>query len=183
MMPMTPHRSTRWLAAALVSLSLAAGCAGIEPTDYAAERPALDLSRYFDGRVDAWGVVQDRSGRVLRRFTVTIDGSWTGDVGVLDESFVYADGATEKRIWTLRRQSDGRYTGTADDVVGTASGVVSGNAFRWRYTLALPVDGRVWNIDFDDWMYLVDEKVMINRATMSKFGIRVGEVTLSFTKR
>jgi len=172
-----------WLAAGIASLSLVSGCAGIEPTLYAAERPALDLRSYFDGPVDAWGVVQDRSGRVVRRFSVTIEGRWNGDVGVLDETFRYSDGTTDKRIWTLRRHGEGRYTGTAGDVVGEATGHVSGNAFRWQYTMALPVDGRVWHIDFDDWMFLIDEKVMLNRATMSKFGLRVGEVTLSFTKR
>ena len=67
--------------------------------------------------------------------------------------------------------------------MGTAAGQTSGNALNWRYTMALPVDGRTWHVDFDDWMYLVDERVMLNRATMSKFGVRLGEVTLSFTRR
>jgi NOL1/NOP2/fmu family ribosome biogenesis protein len=49
--------------------------------------------------------------------------------------------------------------------------------------LALPVDGRVWHVDFDDWMYLMDERVMLNKATMSKWGVKLGEVTLSFTRR
>jgi hypothetical protein len=59
---------------------------------------------------------------------------------------------------------------------------VSGNAFRWAYTLKLPVDGKVYEVQFDDWMYLINDRVMLNRATMSKFGIRLGEVTLSFYK-
>jgi hypothetical protein len=86
-------------------------------------------------------------------------------------------------VWTIRELGGGRYTGTADDVVGAAAGVAAGNALNWRYTMALPVDGRTWHIDFDDWMHLVDERVMLNRATMSKFGVRLGEITLSFTKR
>ncbi|HMA06682.1 MAG TPA: DUF3833 family protein, partial [Ramlibacter sp.] len=32
-----------------------AGCATPEVSDYRAEQPALDLQRYFDGRVHAWG--------------------------------------------------------------------------------------------------------------------------------
>jgi hypothetical protein len=171
------------LAGVALSLMLVSGCAAIDPAIYASERPQLDLREYFDGQVDAWGVFQDRSGKVVRRFTVTIRARWDGDVGVLDEDFVYSDGSTGKRVWTLRRLADGRYTGTAGDVVGEAEGRVAGNAFRWRYTLALPVDGRVWNVDFDDWMFLVDDRVMLNRATMSKFGIRLGDVTLSFLKR
>jgi hypothetical protein len=57
-----------------------------------------------------------------------------------------------------------RYVGRADDVVGEAQGEAAGNALRWRYVLALPVDGRVWNVDFDDWMFLIDDKVMLNRS-------------------
>ncbi|HYF61040.1 MAG TPA: DUF3833 domain-containing protein [Burkholderiaceae bacterium] len=165
------------------ALLLAGGCTGVDPTRYAAERPALDLRTYFDGDVDAWGVFQDRSGKVVRRFTVRMKCSWSGDVGTLDEDFLYSDGTRQRRVWTLRRLPEGRWVGTAADVVGEARGVVSGNAFNWRYTLALDVDGTVWNVDFDDWMYLVDERVMLNRATMSKFGVRLGEVLLSFAKR
>lgn len=100
----------------------------------------------------------------------------------LDERFTYSDGTQQRRVWRLTRQADGRYTGDADDVAGVASGQTSGNAFQWAYTLKLPVDGQVYEVQFDDWMYLVDDKTLLNRATMSKFGIRLGEVTLSFQK-
>ena len=143
----------------------------------------LDLAQYFNGAVDAHGIFQGRSGQIVRRFTVVMECSWKGNEGVLDEAFTYSDGTTQRRIWRLTKHADGHYTGTADDVVGTARGQTQGNAFRWGYTLALPVDGKVYHVDFDDWMYLIDERVMLNRATMSKFGVRLGEITLSFTKR
>ncbi|MDP3288124.1 MAG: DUF3833 family protein, partial [Methyloversatilis sp.] len=92
------------------------------------------------------------------------------------------DGTTSRRVWTIRDLGNGRYTGRADDVVGEATGEANGSALRWRYVLALPVDGSVYNVDFDDWMYMIDDKVMLNRSAMSKFGIHLGEVTLSFTR-
>ncbi len=171
------------LAAAPATLALMAGCASPEIVDYQGEKPALDLRTYFNGTVDAWGVFTDRSGKVVKRFTVVMECRWQGDEGVLDEAFTYSDGSTQRRVWRVRQHPDGRYTGRADDVVGEAQGQARGNALRWRYTLALPVDGRVWHVDFDDWMYLMSDKVLLNRATMSKFGITLGEVTLSFTKR
>jgi hypothetical protein len=128
-------------------------------------------------------VFTDRSGKVVKRFTVVMKCTWNGDEGVLDEDFLYSDGTKQKRIWRLKKLPGGRYTGRADDVVGEATGEERGNAFNWRYTLALPVDGRVWEVQFDDWMYLMDERVMLNKAVMSKWGIQLGEVTLSFTKR
>lgn len=175
-----------WLAGAALGIAVLgsmAGCAGPAIADYAAERPLFDLREYFDGRVTAQGIFTGRSGEVKRRFTVTMDCAWQGDIGTLDEQFVYSDGERQRRVWKLVRHADGRYTGTAADVVGEAEGRTAGNAFNWRYTLALPVGGRVFDVQLDDWMYLMDGgRTVINRATMSKFGVRVGELTLAFAK-
>lgn len=170
-------------AAAATAATTLAGCAGPRINDYAAERPMLDMRSYFNGVLDAYGIFTDRQGKVTKRFTVVMQCSWDGDAGVLDEQFRYADGTQQRRVWRLQRQPDGRYIGRADDVVGEAVGELQGNAFHWNYTLALPVDGRVYEVQFDDWMYLMDERVMLNKATMSKFGVKLGEVTLSFVKR
>ena len=161
---------------------LVAGCASPIPADYATQTPVLDLRRYFDGSLTAHGIFTDRSGKVVKRFTVALKGTWNGAQGVLEEDFVYSDGETQRRVWRLTDLGGGRWEGRADDVVGVAQGQASGNALNWRYTLALPVDGTVWEVQFDDWMFLVDQKVMLNRARMSKFGVALGEVTLSFTK-
>jgi hypothetical protein len=170
------------LLALLAGSAVLAGCASPQVTDYAQQRPLLELDRYFNGRVLAHGIFQKRGGEVVRRFTVVMDCHWEGNQGVLDEAFTYADGSTQRRVWRLTKHADGRYTGRADDVVGEAQGQESGNAFRWNYTLRLPVDGKEVEVQFDDWMFLVDERVMLNRATMSKFGVTLGEVLLSFTK-
>jgi hypothetical protein len=179
---------SRWYGIALaLCMALLAGCAGPQVADYAAEKPLLDMRQYFNGTLDAYGVFTDRSGKVVKRFTVVMSCSWSGppgaETGVLDEAFTYSDGSTDRRVWTLKRTPDGRYTGTAGDVLGSAAGEEKGNAFRWGYTLRLPLDGRTIDVQFDDWMYLMNEKVMLNKALMSKFGFRLGEVTLSFVKR
>jgi hypothetical protein len=173
----------RALLAALAMSSLVVGCATPVPSDYAQEQPVLDLARYFNGELTAYGLFTDRSGRVARRFVVALKGRWDGDDGVLEEDFTYSDGTTERRVWRLKKEPAGRYSGTAADVVGTATGQAAGNALQWRYTLRLPVGGKTYDVQFDDWMYLVDERVMLNRAVMSKFGIRLGEVTLAFIKK
>ena len=175
------------MCALAVSSALLAGCAAPQVTDYAAEKPVLDLRQYFTGTVDAYGIFTDRSGKVVKRFTVEMTCTWTGapgtEVGVLDEAFTYSDGTKDRRVWTLKRGADGKYTGTAGDVLGVANGEVKGNAFRWGYTLKLPVDGKIIEVQFDDWMYQMTDKVMLNKAEMSKYGFKLGEVTLSFVKR
>jgi len=161
---------------------LLASCGQIEVEHYRDEQPRLDLREYFTGRVDAWGMFQKRSGEVIKRFHVAIDGRLEGDALILDERFTYSDGSTQRRVWTLHPDGPGRWRGTADDVVGEARGEVAGNALRWRYVLSLPVDGKVYQVDFDDWMYLLDERTMANRSFMTKFGFELGQVTLFFRK-
>ncbi len=170
---------------ALLGTALAvalAGCAGPSVQEYAKEQPRLDLREYLNGPLTAHGMFTDRSGKVVKRFTVQMTGRWTGDEGTLQEHFVYSDGSTQQRTWHLKHLGEGRYSGRADDVVGEAEGRSAGNALHWRYVLALPVNGRVWNVDMDDWMYLMDGRTMLNRTAMSKFGVHLGDVTLAFTK-
>lgn len=171
--------------AALLAAALLASCAATDPQRYAREKPALDLRQYFNGTLEGHGMVLDRSGEVTRRFVVTIKATWQGDTGTLDEDFLWSDGVKEKRVWTLRPgAAPGQWIGTAADVVGQANGVVAGNALNWSYTLAYKTaEGKTWNIGFDDWMFLVDERVMLNRAVMSFWGFKVGEVLISFSRK
>jgi len=167
----------------ILTLGMLSACSTTDVTLYAQQKPVLDMQQYFNGTIDAWGMFQDRSGTVIKRFTVVMHCSWKDGVGTLDEDFTYSDGTKQKRIWTLRKNASGQFIGTADDVVGEAIGNTAGNALNWKYVLALPVDGKIYHVNFDDWMFLMDDKVMLNRAVMSKFGFRLGEVTLSFSKR
>lgn len=170
---------TRTLAAIAAALLLA-GCAGPDPSKYVQEKPALDLKQYFNGELKGHGMVQGRNGEVQRRFVVTIQASWNGDEGVLDERFDWSDGEKQRRVWKLKAVGPQRYIGRADDVQGEAIGEIYGNALRWRYTLNVPFRDSTIGLDFDDWMLLIDDRVMLNRAVFSKWGIRMGEVTLSF---
>jgi hypothetical protein len=177
-----------FIRACLAALALLlASCSTVDPQVYRNEKPVLDMQRYFNGTLEGHGMFQDRSGQVQRRFVVTIKASWVGDVGTLDEDFVWSDGKREKRVWTLRKApgdaSGTRWVGTAADVVGEARGVVSGNALHWTYTFNLQTDDdKRYEVNFDDWMFLIDDRVMLNRAVMSFYGFRIGEVFISFRR-
>ena len=145
-------------------------------------KPQLDLAQYFGGQTTGWGMVQDRFGNVTRRFVVQIEGRFEGDQGILDEKFEWSDGEKQQRIWRLKKVGSHQWSGQADDVIGQATGDISGNVLRWRYTLAVPIKGTTLHMQFDDVMVLIDDQVMLNRAVFSKWGIRLGEVSLSFRK-
>ncbi len=65
---------------------------------------------------------------------------------------------------------------------GEATGTAYGNALQWKYTLLLPVDGKTYEVQFDDWMYLMDDTTMLNKSEMRKFGFKLGEIVISFRK-
>ena len=159
---------------------LTSGCATQNIQAYQNATPTLDMHQFFSGQIDGYGMFQGRNGEVKKRFTVDIDATHEGDnVIVLDEKFDWADGTKSQRIWRLTKQVDGSWIGTAGDVVGEAKGEVTGNTLHWQYLLELPVNDKTYKVNFDDWMYLINEDVMLNRSVMKKFGVELGSVTLS----
>ncbi|MFG0380102.1 DUF3833 domain-containing protein [Pseudomonas sp. zbq_18] len=168
--------------ALLLAGALLGGCSGVEVEHYSDQQPRLDLPTFFDGPVEAWGIFEDRSGEVIKRFHVDITSRREGEQLILDERFLYSDGTRQRRVWTLTPDGEGRWRGRADDVLGEAQGEIAGNALRWRYQLNLPVDDTTYVVEFDDWMYLMDEDTLINRSSMRKFGVELGQVTLFFRR-
>lgn len=164
-------------------MMLLTGCSTVKIQDYQQTQPKLELFEYFKGKTYAQGQFQDRAGLVIRRFTVDITGTVEGKVLTLDEQFVYDDGETQQRIWQITQTADHQFVGRADDVIGEAIGESAGNAFNWRYTLDLPYKESSLHVQFNDWMFLHSEQTMMNRALVSKWGFKVGEVTLFFSKQ
>ncbi len=158
-------------------------CSGQKLENYKNNSPKLDLREFFKGDLVAHGIVQGRSGEVLQRFRADIKASWKDNVATLDESFTYADGKDSKRIWTLTELENSKYKATASDVIGEASGEVAGNTFYFEYVLNVEVDGSQYEVNFADWMYLLDKKTLLARSYMTKFGLDVGEVTLVMIKK
>lgn len=157
-----------------------AGC-GVAPEHYAGEQPPLKLEEYLNGTLIAVGTVQDYRGAVTRRMCVELNGSWVDGVGTLDEQFYFDDGERQQRIWTIKPSRDG-YIGSAADIKGEAAGGVGGFAMNWRYGMDLLVDGSSYAVTFDDWLFQLDERYLLNRAAIRKFGLTVAEVTLMFDK-
>ena len=99
-------------------IGVISGCSlTIDGDIYKQQAPKFDLVEFFDGNVTAWGIVQNRSGEVVQRFIVDIDGSFEDGVLVLDETFEYIVGeGVTKRVWRLTQNTDGSFTGSAGDI-------------------------------------------------------------------
>ena len=166
-----------------ISILIITGCANnMMPTDFKDQKPRLIIEEYLSGNVKAWGILQNRSGKVIRQFSADLDGKWDGEQLILDEKFNWSDGEIQNRQWQIKKIDQHNYEGTAGDVVGKAKGFSYGPAFKFEYVLLVPVKGKNIKIKFDDWIFKQDEKVAINRATMTKFGFKVAELTVMFVK-
>ena len=173
---------------AAAALSLLAACTG-KPSfdDPSLSERKLNMEEFFDGELVAYGQFQDILGTVRRSFVVNIQGDWDGKVLTLKEDFVYEDGSTEQRIWSLTKTGPDSWTGTAPGVIGVATGQEQDNRFNWQYEIDLPVpsaDGTVetLRVTFDDWMWLLSEDRLFNRAYIKRYGVDIGDVSISFEK-
>tara|TARA_B100000900_G_scaffold112856_1_gene94373 strand:- start:95 stop:613 length:519 start_codon:yes stop_codon:yes gene_type:complete len=166
----------------LLTLTLLSCANDMNVKNFETETPKFVLEDYFDGKTKAWGMFHDRFGNLKRSFKVDIKGIIVNDTLTLDEKFVYNDGEKESRIWSIKILGNNRYSGTADDVIGKATGISSGNALNWKYKLNLKVKDSTVAVDFDDWMFLQDDNILMNRAEVKKWGIVLGVVSITFKK-
>jgi hypothetical protein len=105
------------------------------------------------------------------------------DVLTLTEHFDYYDGKTQERVWTIKKLDDGSYEGTASDIIDKAIGKSQGSAVNWSYVMDVPVDDTTYRLRFDDWMWVMNDGVLINRSYLKKFGITVSELTIFMQKQ
>jgi hypothetical protein len=175
-------KSLQILFAILSGLGIAA-CSAPGLDHHAGREPSLSPEAFFDGDLSAHGVIKNRGGKVIRHFNATIEASWEDGVGTLDEHFVFDDGERQRRVWTLEPAGEGRYRGSAGDVVGPAHITVTGNAMHLDYVLQVPWRDDTIDLRIDDRMYLVSPDVMLNESRMTKFGFEVGQILLTIVRQ
>jgi len=159
------------------------GCTNNSIDYYGDKSNKMDLKNFFDGEIEGWGSLFDFNGRQTRSFKVEIKGKWEGDVGVLEEWFIFDDGEKTQRTWNIVFSDKNSFVGSAGDVIGEAKGKINGNAVNLNYVLNIPYKNSTINLNMDDWMYLVEENMILNRTSMKKFGFKVGEIVLVMKKK
>jgi len=169
----------RW-AGLVLALSLTACSEAIPVNDFHATTPAIDPIRFFSGHVKSWGVLENRSGQPTSVVTTDCIGNGDGDTLNMTQRLSIGQQAPTARVWQMRRAGPGRYEATANDMIGIAVGEASGRAFHWTWTLATSPGNSLKNVLMDQWWYLLDDGSMLNRTTVSKFGVALIEVSEHF---
>ncbi|WP_320034169.1 DUF3833 domain-containing protein [Halarcobacter sp.] len=162
---------------------LLTGCSKMQLEDFKNKTPEFIPQEYFNGSMTAYGLVKDRSGKIIRTFKGTLVGSWDENgVGTLDEKFVYDDGEKLTRVWTLKPTGEKSFDATAGDIVGTAKMEALGNTVMIDYVMTVPYKGTTIDISVKDWLHLQEDGVIINHSKMKKFGFTVGELVITIIK-
>jgi len=158
---------------------LATACASRPPVPDGTGAGAFQIERDLVGEHIARGEFRTITG-VRRSFTARLNGSWDGSRLTLVEDFEFDDGERDRKTWQLDRTGPGTYSGTREDVVGTARGFQDGNVFRLEYDIVLPSEkGPGRKVRFRDVLALADDDTVVNDATIGWLGLRVGSVNLT----
>lgn len=162
----------------LLVVVLISGCAMKPPVPDDVGEPFV-LERDLLGKTVATGGFKAIDG-TERDFIVYINGSWDGNAVTLVEDFEYSDGVKERKTWVFTRLANGEFSGTREDVIGTARGYQDGKAFRLEYHMAIPDEdgtpGR--KMKFRDVLVNQKDGVIRNDATVGLWGFRVAQVQL-----
>jgi hypothetical protein len=159
------------------------GCNNNTIDFYQDRKTKLDLKKFFNGDIEGWGAIFDWQGRQIRNFSVKIKGTWDQNKGVLHEQFEFNDGEKVERKWDIEFSDENRFVGKAHDIIDRAKGIEKGNAVNINYVLQVPYNKSTINLNMDDWMYLIEENIVLNRTDMKKFGFKVGEIVLFMKKK
>ena len=167
----------------LTPLLFLLGCQNLHIDDFKNTKPRLVIEDYFNGQSEAWGIFEDRFGKIRAQFYVDIDGSWDGKTLTLTENFFYSSGRKDLRIWKINKINENMYEGYADDVLGKAEGKSEGNAFNWNYKMRLPYKDSFIKVSLEDWLFLQEKEVLINKANVRKFGVVIGTISIFFKQK
>ncbi len=174
------HMLNRRIAAFALLASIGAACL---PLPAQAEE-SFDLVKYFTGRTIGTGGFTAPIAGIKRELTVKTRGTWNGKTLTLVEDFVYADGERDRKTWRFKRIGPDRYEGRREDVVGVADVRQVGRIVTLAYLADIRgKDGGVTRVGFKDTIGYSSNGDVYNNATVTRFGIPIGDVKIIFRKQ
>jgi hypothetical protein len=166
-----------------VTLFLLTGCASMKPATFENGQPKLDPVGFFGGRTKSAGVVETPGGKPSRRITTETQGTIKDGILSIEQN-LYPEGQKKNhRVFILHQIDEHHVDATADDIVGTAHGLLYGNSFSWTFRHTLKGRKFIKHVRMTQYMYLMpDGKTLIIRSVVRKFGFVVAQITEQFVK-
>jgi hypothetical protein len=140
------------------------------------------LEDFFAGRTIAHAGFAAISG-LRRDFQIDITGVWKSNTLSLHETFAFDDGETDHKTWQFEKVADGKYVANREDLLRPVHATIQTSTLRYSYSLFLNPAQKKNVVRFRDRITMVDERTLINKAIVFKYGIPVGRVTGIFLKQ
>lgn len=140
------------------------------------------LEDFFAGHTIAHAEFAAING-LRRSFQIDITSVWESDTLSLHEKFAFEDGETDQKIWQFEKVADGKYVANREDLLRPVEATIHNGTLRYSYKLFLNPTQKKNVVRFRDRITIVDERTLINKALVFKYGIPVGKVSGIFLKQ
>ena len=168
---------------AFSALVLFTSCASMKPAAFNDGEPKLEPVSFFGNKTNSTGVVENRGGKPSTRITTETKGEFKDGILYIEQDLFPEGSKKNHRSWQLKRVDEHHVEATANDIDGTARGLLYGNAFSWTFRLKIPNRKIIRHARMQQNMYLMpDGKTLIIRSVIRKFGIVVMQITEQFVK-
>ena len=154
----------------------------MKPQQFSEGSPRFIPEQYFLGKTKGTGQFWDRFSNLKLNFTAELEGSWDGKILSLKEILRYDSGEVVNRVYEITKINDNLYEIRCPDLDGVGKIESYGNTLKWSYYLKQKIGARLITLYFDDWMFLRDDNIILNRAFGHKWGFDIGEVFMSVQK-
>ena len=142
-----------------------------------------DPVKFFIGKTTSDGVIENHAGKPTARIKTETEGTLKDGIINIEQDLYPEGGKKNHRSWQLRQIDEHHVNATANDIDGTAYGLLYGNNFSWTFRLKLPQRKFIRHLRMSQNMYLMpDGNSMIIRSVLRKFGITVVQITEEFQK-
>ena len=158
-------------------------CTSLKPAYFEKSELKLDPVGFFGGHTRSAGVIENRGGKPTVQITTKTTGTVKNGILYIEQDLFPEGGKKNHRSWQLKQIDEHHVDATANDIDGTAHGLLYGNEFSCQFRLKVTNRKIIRHVQMSQHMYLMpDGKTMIIRSVIRKFGITIMQITEQFEK-
>ena len=160
-----------------------ASCSSLKPVAFINTEPKLEPVKFFGGITHSCGVLESRNGKPSTPITTETHGSVKDGSLYIEQDLFPKGGKTNHRSWKLKQVDEHHVDATANDISGTAHGLLYGNYFTWTFRLKVADRKFIKHVRMTQNMYLMPGgQTLVIRSVIRKFGFIVQEISEEFKK-
>ena len=142
----------------------------------------LNFEKFFSGEVAAKGnLIVNYPKKKIKNLHVVFKGVFKNNKLKLNEKYFDNDKKIFRK-WIFEKQSNSLFIGKEKNVNGNILVHIDKNHLKMRYYFKLQIWKFTITLLIKDYMFLINEKEIVNTTYVSKFGINIAKVVLLYKK-